>query len=121
MFAYTVALEANEVHGHRDGAVTVPVQGLDVIQQIGKELVPSLQNTQGHDVMASHFIHNFPGQSLCPGVRRERRTGERGGRMEGEGGREGRDRLFIYYRQRQFSFAPHPAATDVVTETKLPR
>lgn len=105
VFAYTVALEANEVHGHRDGAVTVPVQGLDVIQQIGKELVPSLQNTQGHDVMASHFIHNFPGQSLCPGVRRERR----------------RDRPFIYDRQRQFSFAPHPAATDVVTETKLPR
>lgn len=65
---YTVALEANEVHCHWDGAVTVPVQGLDVVQQVCKELVAPFEHTQGHNVVPPHFLHDFSGQSLCPGV-----------------------------------------------------
>ncbi len=65
---YTVALEANEVHCHWDGAVTVPVQGLDVVQQVCEELVTPFEHTEGHDVVPSHFLHDLSGQSLCPGV-----------------------------------------------------
>ena len=77
---YTVALEADEVHCHWDGAVAVPVQGLDVVQQVCKELVAPFEDAEGHDVVPPHFLHNLSGQSLCPGItcvgERER---ERGG------------------------------------------
>lgn len=66
MSDYTVALEANEVHCHRDGAVAVPIQGLDVVQQICKELIAAFEHTQSHDVVPPHFLHNLSGQSLCP-------------------------------------------------------
>lgn len=76
---YTVALEANEVHCHWDGAVAVPVQGFDVVQQVCKKLVTPFEHTEGHDVVAPHFFHDLPGQSLRPEVTWE---GER------EGGRK---------------------------------
>ena len=65
---YTVALQADEVHCHWDGAVTVPVQGLDVVQQVCKELVAPFEHAEGHDMVFPHFLHNLSGQSLCPGI-----------------------------------------------------
>lgn len=79
---YTVALKANEVHCHWDGAVTVPVQGLDVVQQVCKELVTPFEHTEGHDVVAPHFLHDLSSQSLCPEVTWE---GERDSNRESAG------------------------------------
>ena len=77
-YNYTVALQTNEVHSHRDRLVTIPVQGLDVVQQVSKELVAPLKHTQGHDVVPPHVLHDLPGQPLCPvrgGLPRERGGG----------------------------------------------
>lgn len=75
---YIIALETNEVHRHWDGPVTVPVQGLDVVQKVCKELVAPFKHTEGHNVMPTHFLHNLSGQSLGSGVtgegERERET-----------------------------------------------
>lgn len=84
--AHAVALEADEVHCHGDGAVAVPVQGLDVVQQVSKELVAPFEHAQSHDVVAPHLLHDLSGQSLRPGVRGVR--GEAGG----GGGGQARDR-----------------------------
>lgn len=66
---YTVALEADEVHRHGDGTIAVPIQSLDVVQQVCKEFVASFQHAEGHDVVSPHLLHNLPGQSLRPEIR----------------------------------------------------
>lgn len=65
---YAVALEADEVHRHGDGAIAVPVQGLDVVQQVCEEFVASFQHAQGHDVVPPHLLHDLAGQSLRPEI-----------------------------------------------------
>ena len=75
-FNYTVALEADKVHRHGNGAIAVPVQSLDVVQQICKELVASFQHAEGHNVVPPHLLHDLAGQSLCPEI-----TWEKGGQL----------------------------------------
>lgn len=65
---YIVALEADEVHRHGDGAIAVPVQSLDVVQQVCEEFVASFQHAEGHDVVPPHLLHDLAGQSLCPEI-----------------------------------------------------
>lgn len=65
---YTVALEADEVHRHGDGAIAVPVQSLNVVQQVCEEFVASFQHAEGHDVVSPHLLHNVAGQSLRPEI-----------------------------------------------------
>lgn len=65
---YAVALEADEVHRHGDGAVAVPVQSLDVVQQVREELVAPFEHAEGHDVVAPHLLHDLTGQALRPEV-----------------------------------------------------
>lgn len=68
---YAVALEADEVHRHGDGAVAVPVQSLDVVQQVREEFVAPFKHAEGHDVVAPHLLHDLAGQPLGPEVTRE--------------------------------------------------
>jgi len=72
VYIYAVALEADEVHRHRDGAVAVPVQGLDVVEEVREELVAAFEHTEGHDVVPPHFLHDISGKPLSPEVGRER-------------------------------------------------
>lgn len=65
---YAVALEADEVHRHGDGAIAVPVQSFDVVQQVREEFVPPFKHTEGHDVVAPHLLHDLTGQSLRPAI-----------------------------------------------------
>lgn len=66
---YIVAFKANEVHGHGNGAVAVPVQSLDVVQQVGEKFVSAFQHAKGHDVVSPHFFHDLSGQPLRPEVK----------------------------------------------------
>lgn len=93
---YTVALEADEVNGHRDGPVAVPVQGLDVVKQVCKKLVTPFEHTQGHDVVSTHFLHDLSGQSLRPGITWDGGWGERQ--------KEGMASLVFCYSQQKLSF-----------------
>lgn len=65
---YTVALEADEVHRHGDGAIAVPVQSLDVVQQVREEFVASFQHAESHDVVPPHLLHDLAGQSFRPQI-----------------------------------------------------
>lgn len=67
---YIVALEAYEVDRHWDGAVAVPVQSLDVVEQVCEKLVAPFQHTESHDVVSTHFLHDLSGQPLSPDITR---------------------------------------------------
>lgn len=63
---YLVAFEANKVHSHWNGAIAVSVQCFDVVQKVCKELIAAFEHTQGNNVVSSHILHDFSGQSLSP-------------------------------------------------------
>lgn len=61
---YLVTLEANEVHSHWNGTVAVAIKGFDVIQKVCKKLVAPLKHTESYDMVASHVLHDFSGQTF---------------------------------------------------------
>ena len=65
-YTYTVALQSDKIHSHRNGFVTISVQCFDVIQQVSKELIAPLEHTEGHNVMATHLLHHISSQSFGP-------------------------------------------------------
>ena len=67
-YAHQVALEADEVDPHGDGAVGVATQSFDSFHQVGGELVAPLQYTQHHQVVVSKIIHDVAGKPLGPSI-----------------------------------------------------
>lgn len=71
---HQVAPEPDEVDPHGDAALRVAAESLDLVHQIGTELVSPFQHTQNYDVVLPQVVHDVSGKTLRPGDRARKRS-----------------------------------------------
>lgn len=66
---HQVAPKPDEVDPHGDAALRVAAESLDLVHQVGTELVSPFQHTQNYDVVLPQVVHDVSGKTLRPGER----------------------------------------------------